>query len=128
MASQIDLESDLRSRFPAAFQAPPHFRYDCGEGWFAIVETLCTLLSHANERGGHAPTYLAEAVEKMGTLRVLVAGRDSRTNEWITFAEQHAARTCEICGASGRLLYADGWQRVRCQLHAQTARPLSEGE
>lgn len=128
MARQIDIELDLRCRFPAAFHASTHFRFDCGEGWLAIVETLCSLLSHANESTGHAPTYLVGAVEKMGTLRILVVGRDARANEWIMFAEQHAARTCELCGANGRLLYIDGWQRVRCQPHAQTTQPFGEGE
>jgi len=128
MVKQADFELDLRSRYPAAFHASMHFRFDCGEGWLAIVETLCTLLSHANQRTENSPTHLVGAVEKTGTLRILVAGRDTRANEWIMFAEQHAARTCEICGANGRLLYIDGWQRVRCQPHAQTTRPFGEAD
>lgn len=126
MVKQIYFELDLRSRYPAAFHTATHFKFDCGEGWLAIVETLCSLLSHANERTEHAPTHLVGAVEKMGTLRILVAGRDTRANEWIMFAEQHAARTCEICGAIGGLLYIDGWQRVRCQAHAQTTKNFGE--
>lgn len=128
MARQIDLELDLRCRFPAAFHASTHFRFDCGEGWLPIVETLCSLLSHANQCIEHAPTYLVGAVEKMGTLRILVAGRDARAIEWIMFAEQHAARTCELCGANGRLLYVEGWQRVRCHPHEQTTRPFGKAD
>lgn len=128
MVKQIDLELYLRSQYPAAFHASTHFRFDCGEGWLAIVETLCSLLSNANECTDHAPVHLVGAMEKMGTLRILVAGRDTCATEWILFAEQHAARTCEICGTKGRLLYIDGWQRVRCQTHAQTTRHFGDSE
>ena len=119
MTIQTDLELDLKLRFPNAFRSdsPQQFAFRCGAGWFAIVGTLCSLLSEANAHIGHAPTHLVSVVEKMGTLRVLKTGHDPRANEWVRFAERHATHTCEICGANGRLLYADGWQRVRCEPH-----------
>ena len=130
MATQADLESDLRFRFPEAFQDgnSSQFTFRCGQGWFAIVGTLCSLLSEANGRGTQAPTYLLSAMEKMGTLRILTSHRDSSANEWIRFAERHAVVTCEICGENGRLLYSEGWQRVRCNLHTLSLRLLDSDE
>lgn len=124
MATQTELESDLRLRFPEAFQEgrSSHFTFDCGQGWFAIVGTLCSLLSEANRSGAQPPTHIVSATEKMGTLRILVTGRDQSANEWIRFAERHAIHTCEICGESGALLYLNGWQRTRCNLHILSVR------
>lgn len=119
MVKLADLESDLKLRFPGAFQddIAPQFTFRCGEGWFAIVATLCSLISEANGHLDQAPTHLLSVVEKLGTLRIFVAGRNSHVNDWIKYAERHALHTCEICGGSGKLLYIDGWQRVRCEPH-----------
>lgn len=128
MSKLADLESDLKLRFPEAFQDDfaPQFTLRCGVGWFAIIRTLCSLLSEANRRVDQAPTHLLSAVEKLGTLRILVAGRNPHANEWIRYAERHAINTCEICGGNGKLLYVDGWQRVRCEPHELYIREFDE--
>lgn len=130
MAKLVDLESDLKIRYPEAFQddiASP-FTFSCGEGWYAIVRTLCSLLCEANRRADQAPTHLLSALEKMGTLRILVTGRNPRVTEWISFAERHATHTCEICGEHGNFLYVDGWQRVRCERHTLSVRQCESDE
>lgn len=110
MAKQIALELDLKFRIPGAFPASSnsHSSIDCGEGWLAIIETLYKLLCEANRRSDQVTTHMAGAVEKTGTLRILVAGRTPHADAWIKFAEQHATVTCEICGRNGELLYIDG--------------------
>ena len=127
MVNQKDLESDLRHRFPDAFQASSasHFKVDCGAGWLPIIETLCTLLSGANRHADRTATHLVGAVEKMGTLRIMVTGRTPLADALIRFAEQHSTFTCEICGGIGKVLYVEGWQRVRCERHASSVRSLS---
>lgn len=130
MVKLADLESDLKLRFPEAFQddVAAQFTFRCGEGWLAIVGTLCSLLSEANGRVGQAPTHLLSVMEKLGTLRILVTGRNPQANEWIRYAERHAIHTCEICGGSGKLLYIDGWQRVRCEPHKLYIREFDANE
>lgn len=93
------------------------FELDFGHGWYSIIETLCSLLAEMNRREGQHPTYLQSVREKLGTVRILVSGRTPEAHAWITFAEQHSARTCELCGGNGRLLFTEGWQRVRCETH-----------
>ncbi len=119
----------LQEKFPAAFRADAEtmLELDCGEGWFEIVETLCALLSDMNLRRVDTKTYLLCAKEKFGTLRVLVSGRQAEAHEWIRFAESHSTLTCEICGGKGTLLYRDGWQRTRCEMHSAVVR-LAEDE
>lgn len=116
---QADLASQLQEIYPDAFSriGNVQFSFDCGEGWYPIIDTLCYLVTDMNRRAGQQPTFIQSVTEKLGTLRVLVSGRVPESHAWIIFAEQHSTRTCEICGDIGRLLFADGWQRVRCENH-----------
>jgi hypothetical protein len=116
---QADLAVNLRQRYPDAFfpSSEAFFKFECGDGWYSIIETLCSLMTELNRRERQQPTYLQSVKEKLGTMRILVSGRVPEAHAWIEFAEQHSARTCEVCGQRGELLFADGWQRVRCEDH-----------
>lgn len=118
----------LQERYPEAFQnegksAP---EISCGEGWFEIVDTLCLLFADGNSKHPEANTYLLAATEKFGMLRVFVSGKRPEVQHWLGFAELHSTRTCEICGGKGRLLYEDGWQRTRCDMHTHVVRPIKD--
>lgn len=116
---KTDLTLQLQERYPDAFPkfGEAHFTFECGEGWYPILETLCSLIVQSNQRKGQRPTYLESVEEKLGSMRVLVSGRAPESHAWITFAEQHSTRTCEVCGRIGCLLFKDGWQRARCEDH-----------
>ncbi|MCF5245325.1 hypothetical protein [Pseudomonas syringae] len=114
----LHLVLQLQNRYPHAFPTQGDgIQVECGDGWYTIIESLCYLLSDSNQRMGQQPTHLQSVKEKLGTLRVLVAGQDPQSNAWIKFAERHSAHTCELCGCQGQLLYEKGWQRVRCESH-----------
>ncbi|MEA3172179.1 MAG: hypothetical protein QOI97_5127 [Pseudomonas sp.] len=116
---QANLVLELLECYPEVFLRPDEARFelDCGDGWYSIIETLCCLMAEMNRREGQHPTYLQSVKEKLGTVRILVSGRTPEAHAWITFAEHHSARTCELCGGHGRLLLTEGWQRVRCEIH-----------
>lgn len=118
----------LQEKYPAAFheEGGQMLELDCGDGWFEIIETLSALLSDMNLRKVDTKTHLLCAKEKFGTLRVLVSGRQPEAHEWIRFAELHSTRTCEICGGKGMLLYRDGWQRTRCEMHSTVVRLIED--
>lgn len=123
--TKADFGSELQRLYPEAFQRTDssQIKFRCGEGWLAIIRTLCSLLAEANRHEAEQPTYLTDAIEKLGTLRILVSGRSQVAQEWIRFASQHSANVCEICGCSARLIYTDGWQRVRCDAHTSSPVP-----
>lgn len=116
----------LRKLYPGAFQQsdPTKIVFQCGKGWLDIIRTLCSLLAEANRHETDQKTYLTEVKEKLGTLRLLVSGRSQVAHDWIRFAHQHSTHVCEVCGGSARLIYKDGWQRVRCDDH--TSSPVSD--
>lgn len=68
---------------------------------------------------------------KFGSLRVYcrLCGVLSPAAVWpilrapIEVAEERSARTCEICGAPGRLRDVDEWLSTRCDVHAADGCP-----
>ena len=57
--------------------------------------------------------------EKFGGLRFYVQSATDEQYNYISFAESLSYRTCEECGAVGKL-YTDGWYKSLCDSHAAT--------
>ena len=56
--------------------------------------------------------------EKFGGLRFYVDRATDEHYNFTSFAESMSYRTCEVCGAPGKI-YADGWHRTLCDIHAE---------
>jgi hypothetical protein len=89
---------------------------ECGDGWSGIVDRLLTDLRELGWKGR-----VAQVKEKLGTLRFYVTGVqwDERYHR-ISAAEEESARTCEYCGAPGKLRHG-GWLKTLCD-HCQETR------
>jgi hypothetical protein len=57
-----------------------------------------------------------QAKQKFGTLRFHVSKASEVESAYVEFAERMSARTCELCGARGRLR-TGGWVRTLCDAH-----------
>ena len=103
---------------------------ECGDGWFAIVgrlsraceDEITMLISQGLDK--ECWPRVAQIKEKLGGLRFYVNGRVSdQLRSQILQAEAddgESLRTCERCGAAGRL--RDGsWRRTFCDnCHAES--------
>lgn len=80
-------------------------------GWVPMVERLVARLIKLgwNRR-------LAQVKEKFGGLRFYVDDASDEVHAAIDRAERHSYRTCEVCGARGRLM-GDGALGTRCVAH-----------
>lgn len=66
-----------------------------------------------------APQVIAQQVkEKFAGLRFYCYGGDEHTRGLVAMAEAMSYRTCEVCGAPGRV-YHDGWHTTLCETHAR---------
>ena len=161
-----ELDEELCRKYPLIFKnrnAPMTetcmcWGFECGDGWFNIIDVLCGLLyadyTRAKERyeavkqyyetdgkfpweGGKeiTPEMLEELRDKMvmeemkvpvasqvkekfGGLRFYVEQATDEHFNYISFAENMSYRTCEQCGAPGKL-YTQGWHRTLCDHHAE---------
>lgn len=111
--------------------------FDCGDGWFDILNQLCANIQHhidwQNSRRelllkdnphkmkipDEVPQVVAAQVkEKFGTLRFYTNGGDDVTRGMERMAESMSAVICEDCGNKGEWR-TGGWYRTLCDKHAE---------
>lgn len=111
--------------------------FDCGDGWFDILNQLCANIQghidwknssrerllkdnpHNMKIPDEVPQVIAEQVkEKFGTLRFYTNGGDDVTRGMIYMAESMSSVICEQCGNKGKLREG-GWLRTLCDEHAK---------
>lgn len=124
-----ELDDLLCTRYPEIFrdrhvdmkQTAMCWGFECGDGWFDLIDSLCHqiqfhLKHNANEG---TPQFVATQIkEKFGTLRFYGEGGDERIWAMISFAEVFSGRLCETCGKPGKLR-GKGWYYTACDEHAK---------
>lgn len=97
-----------------------------GDGWRDLLERACDRI-RATVRADGGWFQSTQIKEKFGELRFYWTGTLSpeaaaRVEDAIKLAEARSARTCEVCGAAGRL-YGPIWLLTRCDTHNEGRRP-----
>jgi hypothetical protein len=123
-------EARMLERFPAMF-AEPYGGFCVGEGWWPIIESLCShIQSHIDWNNQRAEKYpelmykpieqvvVAQIKEKFGGLRFYYDGGNDIISGMVTMAESWAAHSCETCGAPGKSRDG-GWIKTLCDHHEQ---------
>ena len=135
----------LYEKFPKIFNVTannpkmpfPMFGFECGDGWFHIIQTLCYQIQthidwHNSQRERllqdnpyniEIPKEISQVVvdqvkEKYGTLRFYYHGGDERIDGMVRMTEAMSETTCEICGNLGHLR-GGGWVYTACDQHTR---------
>lgn len=119
------LTERLFAAFPALFrgrQLPVTenlmgFGFDCGDGWYALIEQLATAISAHAAATGLNPLAV-QVKQTFGTLRFDVDAADAHIQALCAAAEQRSSHICEQCGAPGALRYYRRRLLVCCDSHA----------
>lgn len=90
-----------------------HWGFGCGSGWYALIDTISTLLSRHNRN-----CTAVQVKEKLGSLRFYYKSGDDYIRGIVQMAEHLSAATCEECGAPGAFYITSGWLSTRCPIHA----------
>lgn len=121
-----ELDDLLCERYPLIFanRSKPFaescmaWGFDCDDGWFDLIDTLCERLQDCTDRN-RAPQIVASQVkQKLGRLVFYCDESNDVQNGMIYLAEDLSKRICETCGAPGRLLVDNGRWLTRCSAHA----------
>ena len=113
----------MEERFPKMF-ANPYGGFCVGEGWWPILETLCSnIQSHTDWWNKNRETrpvveqvVVEQIKEKFGGLRFYYQGGDDQISGMVRMAEAWAGHHCEICGAPGKSRNG-GWIKTLCDEH-----------
>ena len=123
-----ELDRLLCSRYPRIFaerNLSPRETCMCwgfpGDGWYALIDTLCAQLQLRTERHGEPQIVVTQVKEKLGRLRVYVQEASPAQHKAIAAAERMSARICEVCGEPGQFV-RDGFYRTRCARHRDVSR------
>lgn len=122
------LDDLLCERYPVIFQnryrdmqhTAMCWGFDCGDGWFDLLDSLCKMITHhlTYNADKDTPPVIADQVkEKYGTLRFYAHGGDKTTDAYIEFAEYLSGLTCEVCGKPGKLNKDNTWLKTTCEEH-----------
>ena len=114
----------MEERFPKMF-AEPYGGFALGEGWWPILESLCSQIQHhidwKNKQSVIVPQVtVAQIKEKFGGLRFYYDGGDDEIRGMVRMAESWADKSCETCGSPGTS-GGKGWIKTLCPTHRAEA-------
>jgi hypothetical protein len=120
--------------------------FDCGDGWYNILNALCSNIQqhidwqkcrreyllkdnpHDFEIPNEIPQVVTDQIkEKFGTLRFYYHGGDYVIDGMVRMAESMSAVMCETCGAPGERR-GRGWIYTACDAHTREEDLIDEGE
>lgn len=110
-------DAELVAKYPLIFGTEhPHFGFECGDGWFDLIDNLCSLLMIDSELHPENPVPVAMQVkEKFGELRFYVDQATDYQYELIDRAGTLSKITCEVCGQPGKLDSKQAWIKCLCE-------------
>jgi hypothetical protein len=77
---------------------------ECWDGWYAIVDGLCLVLSTHARQSGHPPIEAKQVKQKFGSLRVYIDGGRDWCRGAIRFTRALSRHVCEQTGRPGLLM------------------------
>jgi len=112
---------EFRSRYPQLFSDPAVEDIYCNPGWRGILLALCcTLQEHLNRHPDVVPVTVGQIKSKFGELHFFYDGGDDYCHGAVSVATQLSLRTCEQCGAPGKLV-SGSWVSTLCPIHGGSA-------
>lgn len=123
-----ELTYRLYEKYPKIFEYRtfPHlmaFGFECGDGWFWLIDKLCDFYKKINEQTG-ARVVANQVKEKFGELCFYIGISDcpdlwtfERIKRMTHFILSLSRMTCEVCGEMGEWFNDDGWYKTRCMIH-----------
>jgi len=128
------LEQYLKDNYPEII--PENFYFECGDGWFLIIDALCSKLRGLADRAKTEPPTASQIKEKFGGLRFYIDPLDSL--EWgeyvdavyavVGMAETLSSRTCESCGRPALPRESRRWTKCFCRWCLTDGRPTFNQE
>lgn len=132
-----ELQNNIFDSYPELFknrddlqQSLMGFGFECSDGWYDLINTLCADIYHYfntkyegvgynDEKYFHeVPKHFSvqQVKEKFGSLRFYISSAPMEIFDMVRTAENKSYRICEECGKNGNGFYRDDmpWIRTLC--------------
>ena len=105
----------FRDRHASMYESCMCWGFECGDGWFDIIDTICSQIQAYIDRENVEQVVATQVKEKFGTLRFYFDGGDVLTANIAQAGEETSSTTCEECGKFGILRTTNpNWMRTHC--------------
>jgi hypothetical protein len=109
-----DLTQKLLDKYPKLFSNQQFWGFECGDGWYDILDNLCGAIKEYTYDGDDL--YVDQIKEKFGRLRFYLSKEDDVIHGMVTLAEYMSGHTCETCGKRGKTR-GGSWMVTLCDEH-----------
>ena len=109
-----DLTQKLLDKYPKLFSNQHFWGFECGDGWYDILDHLCGAISQYTYNSDDL--YVDQIKEKFGKLRFYLSREDEVMHGMVTLAEYMSGHTCETCGKPGKVR-GRSWFVTLCDEH-----------
>ena len=109
-----ELQKELVEKYPKLFSNEQFWGFECGDGWFDLLDYLCgALLTYTY---GDEEIYVDQVKEKFGRLRFYLSKEDDVMHGMVSMAEYMSGQICETCGERGKTR-GGSWFVTLCDKH-----------
>jgi len=119
MSEKTNWWKDLRMNHPVLYAK---VGFECGPGWAPILDDLASWIEFQVKHNKMYMPEIRQIKEKFGELQFYYHYLNhndeynmGKLQGYVEYAERRSARTCEECGAPGKVAVKDGWYRCRCE-------------
>lgn len=96
------------------------FGFECGNGWFDLIDNLSTEIEKICEKNNVEPPQIVQVKEKFGGLRYYSGGINRKVSkevfDLIIKAEELSFKICERCGSVNNVTQnSKGWRKSLCE-------------
>ncbi len=114
---KMEYSDILYKKFPQLYAHERFWGFECGDGWFPLIEGLSTkicgvILQYPREERKYY--YVEQVKEKFGTLRFYMSTTTSDLDDLIYDAERASSLICEVCSAPGTVR-SGTWLSCLCE-------------
>jgi len=99
---------------------------ECGDGWFKILDILCSQLQWDADRNKYPQVEAVQVKEKFGLLNFYYNSIPNEKDKYlerhfgaidgaVSFAEYLSENTCEHCGSMENVTQTKGWVVTLCE-------------
>ena len=107
-------KQDFANKYPKVFSNPSECRFECPEGWFKLLDKLCSELNEYLDPNPEIKFNTVLIKSKFAGMRFHYFPWNQDAQKIIDKYENMSMETCEECGEPGKIVTINYWNWCLC--------------